>query len=160
MLSSFSLKFIFFILCFIFLNWQKIFALSYVCTGASQVAQWLRIHLQCRRPGFDRWIGKIPWRRKWQPTWEVFLHRGSWRATVHRITESWTWLSPHTCVYYILLYLLLRYNYFLHHILPIRFQVLSLCLMKKWKVLGHVQLFESQWTIQSMEFSRPEYWSG
>ena len=22
---------------------------------------------QCRRRGFDPWIGKIPWRRKWQP---------------------------------------------------------------------------------------------
>ena len=28
--------------------------------------------LQCRRPGFDPWVGKIPWRRKWQPT-PVFL---------------------------------------------------------------------------------------
>ena len=27
-----------------------------------------------RRPGFDSWVGKIPWRRKWQPTPE-FLHR-------------------------------------------------------------------------------------
>ena len=33
---------------------------------------WLRICLQCRRPGFDSWVGKIPWRRKWQPT-PVFL---------------------------------------------------------------------------------------
>ena len=23
---------------------------------------------QCRRPGFDPWVGMIPWRRKWQPT--------------------------------------------------------------------------------------------
>ena len=23
---------------------------------------------QCRRPGFDPWVRKIPWRRKWQPT--------------------------------------------------------------------------------------------
>ena len=28
------------------------------------------------------------------------------------------------------------------------------------KLLSHVQLFETSWTIQSMEFSRPEYWSG
>ena len=27
---------------------------------------------QCRRHGFDPWVGKIPWRRKWQPT-PVFL---------------------------------------------------------------------------------------
>ena len=26
----------------------------------------------CRRPGFHPWVGKIPWRRKWQPT-PVFL---------------------------------------------------------------------------------------
>ena len=34
-----------------------------------------RVHLQCkrhRRCGFDSWVGKIPWRRKWQPT-PVFL---------------------------------------------------------------------------------------
>ena len=24
--------------------------------------------LQCRRPGFNSWVGKIPWRRKWQST--------------------------------------------------------------------------------------------
>ena len=24
--------------------------------------------LQCGRPGFDPWVGKILWRRKWQPT--------------------------------------------------------------------------------------------
>ena len=29
--------------------------------------QW-RICLQGRRPGFDPWVGKIPWRREWQPT--------------------------------------------------------------------------------------------
>jgi len=27
---------------------------------------------QCRRYAFDPWVGKIPWRRKWQPT-PVFL---------------------------------------------------------------------------------------
>ena len=29
---------------------------------------WLRICLQSKRPGFDLWVGKIPWRRKWHPT--------------------------------------------------------------------------------------------
>ena len=55
---------------------------------------------QCRRlrkREFDLWIGKIPWRRKWQPT-PVFLpgksmDRGAWLATVHAVTKSWTWLS-------------------------------------------------------------------
>ena len=27
-----------------------------------------RIHLPCGRSGIDPWVGKIPWRRKWQPT--------------------------------------------------------------------------------------------
>ena len=31
-----------------------------------------RVHLQCRRPGFDPWVGKVPWRGEWQPT-PVFL---------------------------------------------------------------------------------------
>ena len=38
-------------------------------------AWWLRgssVCLQCGRPGFDPWVRKIPWRRKWQPT-PVFL---------------------------------------------------------------------------------------
>ena len=30
--------------------------------------KWSRICLQCRRHGFDPWVRKIPWRRKWQPT--------------------------------------------------------------------------------------------
>ena len=29
---------------------------------------WYRIHLQCRRPGFDPWVGKMSWRREWLPT--------------------------------------------------------------------------------------------
>ena len=29
----------------------------------------------------------------------------------------------------------------------------------KWKLFSHVQLFATPWTIQSMEFSRPEYWT-
>ena len=28
---------------------------------------------------------------------------------------------------------------------------------KKWKLLSHLRLFVTPWTIQSMEFSRPEY---
>ena len=29
----------------------------------------------------------------------------------------------------------------------------------KWKSLSRVQVFATLWTVQSMEFSRPEYWS-
>ena len=43
----------------------------YVMVLHIDVAQQWRIHLQCRRcwrPGFDPWVGRIPRRRKWQPT--------------------------------------------------------------------------------------------
>ena len=58
--------------------------------------RWSRICLQCGKPGFDPWVGKIPWRREWQPT-PVFLpgesfDRGALWATVHgsqRIRHNW-----------------------------------------------------------------------
>ena len=39
---------------------------------ASLVAQLVKNHLQYGRPGFNPWVGKIPWKRTWQPT-PVFL---------------------------------------------------------------------------------------
>ena len=39
---------------------------------ASLVARWYRIHLQCRRPGFDCWARKVPWRSGWLPTLVFF----------------------------------------------------------------------------------------
>ena len=48
-------------------------------------------------PGFNPWVGKIPWKRKWQPTPVFlpgeFLDRGAWRTTVHGVAKSWTRLS-------------------------------------------------------------------
>ena len=34
------------------------------------------------------------------------------------------------------------------------------CRKWEWKSLSHVQLFVTPWTTQSVEFSRPDYWSG
>ena len=51
-------------------NWRMQFCIGYVVLP--WCLRWYRICLQCRRPGFDPWVGKIPWRRKWQPT-PVFL---------------------------------------------------------------------------------------
>ena len=54
---------------------------------------------QCRRRGFNHWVGKILWRSKWEPI-PVFLSgeshpmdREVWRATVHGVAKSWTWQS-------------------------------------------------------------------
>ena len=41
-------------------------------TGLPWWLRWYRICLQCRRPAYSPWVGKIPWRREWQPT-PVFL---------------------------------------------------------------------------------------
>ena len=59
-----------------------------VCLCVMQILVWLQIQggfpggpvvkesaCQCRRhkePGFDPWVGKMPWKRAWQPT-AVFL---------------------------------------------------------------------------------------
>ena len=64
--------------------------------------------LQCGRPRFNPWVGKIPWRRAWQCT-PVFLPgephgQRSLVATVHGVTKSQTrlkllsmhaWLFPY-----------------------------------------------------------------
>ena len=72
--------------------------------------RWLRgwsVCLQYGRPGFNPWVGKIPWRRKWQPTPGFLLgesHGEAWWATVHGVAKSWTQLSNFT---YLLTYYLL-----------------------------------------------------
>ena len=54
---------------------------------------------QCRRCGLDPWVGKIPWRRKWQPTSVLLpgkpMDSRAWWATVHGFAKSWTQLSTH-----------------------------------------------------------------
>ena len=50
-----------------------------------------------KRQRFNPWVGKIPWRRAWQPT-PVFLpeesmDRGAWWAIVHRVAKSWSNLA-------------------------------------------------------------------
>ena len=46
------------------------------------------------------------------------------------------WVSTHTCVFYILLHLLLRFNYFLHHILANSFPNIVTIFNEKVKVKG------------------------
>ena len=65
---------------------------------STRASPWLRgkeSPCQWRRHRFSPWVGKIPWRRKWQPT-QVFLpgnpmDRGAWWATVHGVAKSQTW---------------------------------------------------------------------
>ena len=61
---------------------------------------WLRqwkICLQCKRPGFDSWIGKIPGKGMGNPLQYSYLEnsidRGAWQSTVHGVARSRIWLS-------------------------------------------------------------------
>ena len=57
---------------------------------------------QCRRHGFDPWVRRIPWRRKWQPT-PVFLpgkshgqrSLASYSPWGHKESDRTEWLSTH-----------------------------------------------------------------
>ena len=50
---------------------------------ASPVAQLVKNLLQCGIPGFDPWVGKIPWRRERLPT-PVF-----WPEEFHGLYSPW-----------------------------------------------------------------------
>ena len=64
-----------------------------------------RRHKRC---GFDSWVGKILWRRAWQPT-PVFLPgefhgQRNLMGTFHRVAKSQTWLmqlSTHTTLIFL-----------------------------------------------------------
>ena len=86
--------------------WLLYLTLTIISTGFPGGTGGKEPTCQCRRRKrcrFDPWVGKIPWRRDWQPT-PVFLPgeyngRGAWWATVHRVTKSRTqlkWLSTLT----------------------------------------------------------------
>ena len=52
---------------------------------------------EIKRRELDLWVGKIFWRRKWQPT-PVFLPGESFgqrslQVTFHSVAKSWTWLK-------------------------------------------------------------------
>ena len=56
-----------------------------------------RIHLQCGSPGFDSWVGKIPWRREWLLTpvfWPGESH-GLFSPCGHKESYTTEWLSLH-----------------------------------------------------------------
>ena len=60
------------------------------------------IHLQCGRPRFYPWVGKIPWRREWQPT-PVFLpgefygqrSLAGYSPQARKESDTTEWLTQH-----------------------------------------------------------------
>ena len=101
-------------------HWQfKVIVDRYALfAGLSWWLRWWRILLHCRRPGFDPWVGKIPWGRQCLPT-PVFS-RGECQEqrsmvgciTVHGVIKSRTRLSNWTIATIILtIYWLSSWNY-------------------------------------------------
>ena len=91
--------------------WEQCLPLSYKKT--TQTVFWIvwvsgfpggtsgkELACQCRRHkkhGFDPWVRKNPWRRKWQSTslfcLENPMDRGAWQAMVQRVPKSQPWLN-------------------------------------------------------------------
>ena len=129
-------------------------------------------------PGFDPWVGKIPWSRKLQPT-SVFF-RGKipwteelWRATVHGgHTESET--TEHAHAYHIGLFSLLNSIIHIKHWEPcLAHNNNSVALARNSSSSTYVCVLAAQscptpcnpvhcicQASLSMELSRQEYWSG
>ena len=92
----------------------------------SRVFLWFsnNISLQCRRPGFDTWVGDIPWKREQlciPVFWPGEFHGlyGPWGCKESEMTE---WLSLQfrglsNCLHIFLFFILLSFSYF-HHSLP------------------------------------------
>ena len=54
--------------------------------------RWQKICLQCRRPGFNSWVGKIPWGRERLPT-QYYGLGNSMDCIVHGVSKSQTRLN-------------------------------------------------------------------
>ena len=63
------------------INWQ--FRRNSSTSEFPWCLSWSRICLQCRRPGFDPWVGKIHWRRE-RLTIPVF-----WPGELHGLYSPW-----------------------------------------------------------------------
>ena len=78
--------------------------LTYICSMCIDICvctlpwwpRWYRIHLPCVRPGFNPWVGKIPWRRAWQPTPVSMLEiphgqrsLAGYNPQGHRVRHDW-----------------------------------------------------------------------
>ena len=63
-------------------GWQHIY--PYVQSGLPWWLSWRIICLQCGRPGFDPWVGEIPWRSEWLTT-PIF-----WPGEFHGLYSPWS----------------------------------------------------------------------
>ena len=73
-------------------HWDRICTSPHRARRASQMAQWERICLQCRRHGFDPWVRRSSAEGNGNPfqysCLENPMNRGAWQATVHESMQS------------------------------------------------------------------------
>ena len=88
----------------IYIKFSLIFRWGLLCLWASLVAQMVKNSpIKSRRPGFDHWVRKIPWRRDWLPI-PVFLpgeFHGQ-RSLAGKESDMTEWLTLgylHYCIY-------------------------------------------------------------
>ena len=86
-------KQVYVLICFASL--QTVNCLQLINGGGFPSGSHGRVCLQCWRPGFDPWVGKIPWRRAWQPT-PVFLLGESPCTEEPGRLQSWGYKESHT----------------------------------------------------------------
>ena len=91
---------------------------------------------------------------------ELVMDREAWHAAIHGVAKSWIGLSNWTEL--ITLMVLISMNNIFNYRSPRRPEstIAVRNIRWKWKSLSHVCHFATPWTIDSMEFSRPKYWSG
>ena len=86
-------------------NWTGVSCITGIFFTNWAIREAQKIHLQCRRPGFDPWVGKIPWRRKRLLTPVFWLREfhglySPWRS--QRVGHDWATFTSlhfnHKCV--------------------------------------------------------------
>ena len=116
-----------------------IFTVMFLSQWAYLVAQMVKICLAMQKTGFNSWVGKIPWRRKWQPT-PVLLPGKShgWRSLVNSLCDPIDGSPPGSPVPGIL------------QARTLVWVAISFSNAWKWKVkvksLSHGQLLATPWT--------------
>ena len=86
--STYEWNHIIFIFEFLFFKYYIIIGIFFIMTFCSSLNLMFSEYfpcnsvgkdcLQCRRPGFDPWVGKIPWRRKWSTHSSILAWKISW----------------------------------------------------------------------------------
>ena len=120
-------------------------------SGASLVAQMIKNLPACRRTGFNPWVGKIPWRREWQPTPLFLLEQFHGQRSLADPSPRGCKESDTTEQLTLTLSLPSR-----------KAQYSEICMLSHF---NHVRLCVTLWTIAcqaplSMEFSRKNTWVG